>query len=162
MVSEISAQSFRNGLGHFASGVTIITTEIEGQTHGMTATAFMSVSLNPPLVLIAVGQHTRLHRLLVQSRRYGVSILDESQQVLSNHFAGRSDQHATEIPFIRKADMPLIDGAVAHIVARVMDMHDAGDHTLFIGQVEYVAWQDTNPLIYYTGEYKYLKADTEA
>jgi flavin reductase (DIM6/NTAB) family NADH-FMN oxidoreductase RutF len=90
--------------------------------------------------------------------RYGISILSEGQLAFSNHFAGRPDD-TLEIPFIRKHDMPLLDGAVAHMVARVVDAHEAGDHTLYIGEVEYLNYFDARPLLYYAGGYNHLKAD---
>ena len=133
----IDTREFRNCCGRFATGITIVTTEVDGTVHGMTANGFMSVSLQPPLILVSLGNQTRLHQLLPQSMRYGVSILGEGQLAFSNHFAGRPDD-TLEIPFVRKHAMPLLDGAVAHMVARVVDAHDAGDHTLYIGEVEYL------------------------
>jgi flavin reductase (DIM6/NTAB) family NADH-FMN oxidoreductase RutF len=154
----IDSREFRNCCGRFATGITVVTTEAEGAAHGMTANGFMSVSLQPPLVLVSIGHNTRLHQLLSQTMRYGVSILDESQLAFSNHFAGRPDD-TLEIPFIRKHDMPLLDGALAHMVARVVDARDAGDHTLYIGEVEYLSYLDGRPLLYYAGGYNQLKAD---
>ena len=157
---EIDTREFRNCCGRFATGITVVTTEVEGTTHGMTANGFMSVSLQPPLILVSVGNQARMHTLLPQSQRYGVSVLSEAQLPFSNHFAGRPDD-TLEIPFIRAHDMPLLDGAVAHLVARVVDAHAAGDHTLYIGQVEYLKWEDGRPLLYYAGAYNHLKADPQ-
>jgi flavin reductase (DIM6/NTAB) family NADH-FMN oxidoreductase RutF len=156
--SAIDAREFRNCCGRFGTGVTIVTTELDGDIHGMTANGFMSVSLQPPLILISVAHQARLHQFLSQTMRYGVSILSEAQVKYSNHFAGRPDD-MLEIPWIRKHDMPLLSGALAHMVARVVDAHEAGDHTLYIGEVEYLNYEDGRPLLYYAGGYNQLKAD---
>jgi len=158
--AEIDPREFRNCCGRFATGVTIVTTEVDGTIHGMTANGFMSVSLQPPLVVVSLGNQTKLHQLLPRSMRYGVSILREDQVQFSNHFAGRPDD-TLEIPFIRAHDMPLLNDAVAHIVARVVDAHLAGDHTLYIGQVEYLRYETSRPLLYYSGGYNQLKADPQ-
>jgi flavin reductase (DIM6/NTAB) family NADH-FMN oxidoreductase RutF len=157
-MTAIDPREFRNCCGRFATGVTIVTTEAEGAVHGMTANGFMSVSLQPSLIVVSIGHQTRLHQVLPQSQRYGVSMLDESQVRFSNHFAGRPDD-TLEIPFVRKQEMPLLDGALAHLVARVVDAHEAGDHTLYIGEVEYLHYLDGRPLLYYGGGYNQLKAD---
>jgi flavin reductase (DIM6/NTAB) family NADH-FMN oxidoreductase RutF len=154
----IDPREFRNCCGRFATGITVVTTQVNGTIHGMTANGFMSVSLHPPLIAVSLGHQTRLHQLLQQTMRYGVSILRESQLNLSNHFAGRPDD-TLEIPFIQQAGMSLLDGALAHVVARVVDAHEAGDHTLYIGHVEYLNYRDGRPLVYYAGGYNQLKAD---
>ena len=156
--SSIDPREFRNCCGRFATGITIVTTQVGDAIHGMTANGFMSVSLQPPLILVSIGNHTRLHQYLMETMRYAVSVLDESQLAFSNHFAGRPDD-TLEIPFIRMSDMPVLDGAVAYMVARVVDAHEAGDHTLFIGQVEHFQYQHGRPLLYYMGGYNQLKAD---
>jgi flavin reductase (DIM6/NTAB) family NADH-FMN oxidoreductase RutF len=155
---NVDLREFRNCCGRFATGVTIVTTQIGEAIHGMTANGFMSVSLQPPLIVVSIGHHTRLHQFLAQSGRYGVSILEESQLKYSNHFAGRPDD-TLEIPFVHAAGMPLLQGALAHMVARVVDAREAGDHTLYIGQVEYLEYQNGRPLVYYAGGYNQLKAD---
>jgi len=152
---SIDPRQFRNALGRFASGVTVITTEHEGRTHGMTANAFVSVSLDPPLVLVSVDNRAQMHQLLALAPRYGVSVLAEDQEMLSNHFAGRATE-GLQIPFVTKHDTPVLDGAVAYLVARVVEAHPAGDHTLYIGQVEYVDWRDDKPLLFYAGKYQQL------
>jgi flavin reductase (DIM6/NTAB) family NADH-FMN oxidoreductase RutF len=152
---RIDPREFRNTLGHFASGVTVITTELDGVIHGMTANAFLSVSLDPPLVAVSVDHRAQLHQLLRQTGRYGVSILRSSQQDLSTHFAGFGAQDI-EVKFTRRAGLPLLENAVAYLVTRVVDAHPAGDHTLYIGQVEYLEYDGdaADPLLYYKGNYE--------
>lgn len=142
-------------LGRFASGVTVVTTQHGGQTHGMTANAFVSVSLDPPLVLVAVDNRAHLHRLLPESGRYGVSILAEDQQAISNHFAGRPTP-GVPISFVVKHDMPVLEGSLGHLVAQVVQVHHVGDHTLYVGQVEYLDWRDEKPLLFFAGKYQLL------
>jgi flavin reductase (DIM6/NTAB) family NADH-FMN oxidoreductase RutF len=151
----VDPRHFRSVLSRFASGITVITTEHENQTHGMTVNAFVSVSLDPPLVLVAVDNRTHMQELLPKSGRYGVSILAEGQEELSNHFAGRAIQ-GLHIPFVTKHGMQVIDGAVAHLVASVAQVVPAGDHTLYLGRVEYLDWRDEKPLLFYSGKYHWL------
>jgi|SRR5581483_68520 flavin reductase (DIM6/NTAB) family NADH-FMN oxidoreductase RutF len=154
----IDPREFRNTLGRFATGVTVITTEKDGQIHGMTANAFLSVSLDPPLVLVSVDNRANMHKLLPESKRYGVSILAHDQEALSNHFARRPVE-GLKIPFVEKHGIPVLDGAVAQLVARVVAIHPAGDHTLYVGHVEHLEWRDEKPLLFFAGQYHHLKIE---
>jgi flavin reductase (DIM6/NTAB) family NADH-FMN oxidoreductase RutF len=154
-IHPFDVRQFRSALGRFASGVTIVTTRDAQRTHGMTANAFVSVSLNPPLILVSVDNRAAMNALLPMTRYYGVSVLAEDQTALSNHFAGR-EVEGVRIPFVDKHDVPVIDGAVAHFVARLVDMHPAGDHTLFIGHVEFFEFRDGRPLLFHAGTYQQL------
>jgi flavin reductase (DIM6/NTAB) family NADH-FMN oxidoreductase RutF len=154
---QIDSSTYRKALGHFCSGVTVITTVYESKIHGMTANAFCSVSLNPPLVLISVDQKSHMHRLLAQSGFYGVSVLARNQESLSQHFAGRPQQDL-HLPFIWRKDCPVLEGALVQLVCRVTEAHPAGDHVLYIGQVEYLQYSDEHvPLLFYSGKYKALE-----
>jgi flavin reductase (DIM6/NTAB) family NADH-FMN oxidoreductase RutF len=152
------ARQFRNALGRFASGVTIVTTRDSERTHGMTANSFVSVSLNPPLILVSVDNRAVMNMILPVTRYFGVSVLAENQEALSDHFAGRAVKDL-EIPFVDKHNVPVIEGAVAHFVARVTDVHPAGDHTLFIGHVEFFETRDARPLLFHAGRYHYLRGE---
>lgn len=156
--TRIDPRTFRSALGHFATGVTVITTKTDGQVHGMTANAFMSVSLDPPLVLVSVDHRATLHKLLPESMRYGISILAHDQEALSDHFARRHVE-GVKFSFVEKYGVPVLDGAVAQMVARVVDMHPAGDHTLYIGQLEYLEWREDKPLLFYAGKYGQLETE---
>jgi len=147
---------FRRTLGRFATGVTVITTALGETIHGMTANAFMSVSLDPPLVAIAVDHRARMHRLLEETGRYAVSILAEDQELLARHFGGRP-QMRSQPRFEWRAGLPLIAGAVAHLVCQIVDAVRAGDHTLFVGQVEYLDSHEGAPLLFYGGDYRCLE-----
>jgi flavin reductase (DIM6/NTAB) family NADH-FMN oxidoreductase RutF len=137
----------------FATGVTVITTRAGEQVHGMTANAFMSVSLVPPLILISVDRHARLNGLLREGARYGVSVLEEGQTALSDRFAGRTND-GPEPVFEIVHDTPLIEGALAHLVARVVRSYWGGDHSLFLGRVEYVHYGQGTPLLFHGGRYE--------
>ena len=123
--------------------------------HGMTANAFVSVSLAPPLVLASVDHRTNMHRILSDVERYGISILNENQEQVSHHFAGKP-QEGLDVPFVTRGGVPLVDEALAWFVVRLVDAHVAGDHTLYIGEVEQFDAPGGRPLIFYTGQYRRL------
>jgi flavin reductase (DIM6/NTAB) family NADH-FMN oxidoreductase RutF len=151
--------AFRKTLGMFATGVTVVTTHADDQVHGMTANAFMSVSLRPPLVTISVDRRARMHALLHEGRRYGISVLADEQRTLSDRFAGRAAEDAGEVEFDLVHETPLVHGALAHIVARVVRSYWGGDHSLFLGQVEYARYGEGRPLLFHGGRYEHLLAD---
>jgi flavin reductase (DIM6/NTAB) family NADH-FMN oxidoreductase RutF len=121
----------------------------------MTANAFVSVSLDPPLVLVSLNNRSHMHRFLSTAMRYGVSVLAEDQRALSDHFAGRTTEDV-RIHFVSRAGTSLLDGAIAYFVVRVEDVHPAGDHTLYVGSVEYFESRDDKPLLFYAGSYQQL------
>ena len=152
------AVALRRTLGMFATGVTVITTLKGDQVHGMTANAFMSVSLEPPLVLISVDRRTRMCRILHEGMHYGVSVLCATQSSLSDRFAGRTGENLPEPRFSVVHDTPLVDGALAHFVARVEKSYWGGDHSLFLGRVEYARQNPGTPLLFHGGRYEKLGA----
>ena len=154
------ALALRRTLGMFATGVTVITTRKGGQVHGMTANAFMSISLEPPLVLISVDRRTKMCGLLHEGWRYGVSVLCESQAALSDRFAGRHGEQLPEPRVELVRDTPLVDGALAHFVARVERSYWGGDHSLFLGRVEYARQNPGTPLLFHGGRYERLGQGT--
>jgi flavin reductase (DIM6/NTAB) family NADH-FMN oxidoreductase RutF len=150
------AIALRRTLGMFATGVTVITTLKGEQVHGMTANAFMSVSLEPPLVLISVDRGTKMCGLLHEGIHYGVSVLCATQAALSDRFAGRPGEDLPEPRFALVRDTPLVDGALAHFVARVEKSYWGGDHSLFLGRVEYARQNPGTPLLFHGGRYEKL------
>jgi flavin reductase (DIM6/NTAB) family NADH-FMN oxidoreductase RutF len=147
------AVALRKTLGMFATGVTVITTLKGEQVHGMTANAFMSVSLEPPLVLISVDRRTKMCGFLHEGSRYGVSVLCEAQAALSDRFAGRPCEDCPAPRFDLVHQAPLVDGALAHFVARVERSYWGGDHSLFLGRVEYARHHAGTPLLFHGGRY---------
>lgn len=147
-------RSFRKAMGKFATGVTVITTEVDGQVHGMTANAFMSVSLNPMLVVVSIGAKSQMLAKITQSQKYVVNILANNQQELSMIFAGQI-KDKRDVEFSRFSGQPVLDGALAQVVCEVVNAHVEGDHTLFIGKVVDLAVLDEGePLLYVNGQYR--------
>ncbi|MFD1706461.1 flavin reductase family protein [Siminovitchia sediminis] len=144
---------FRTAMGKFATGVTVITTKVGGNVHGMTANAFMSVSLNPKLVLISIGEKANMNRLIKQSGKFAVSVLNESQQDLSAYFAGQIKEER-DVKFDTFNHMPVIKDALVNLTCNVHDAVIAGDHTLYIGEVTDLRVQDGEPLGFFEGKYK--------
>ncbi|WP_039232850.1 flavin reductase family protein [Bacillus thermotolerans] len=143
---------FRSAMGKFATGVTVITTEVDGKAHGMTANAFMSVSLNPKLVLISIGEKARMLDRIHQSGTFAVNILSAEQKEVSMLFAGQiKEEKKVEFEYIQ--GVPTVKGALANVVCKVHSSQVAGDHTLFIGEVQDIVLQDGTPLTFFEGKY---------
>ena len=156
----IDPDSFRSVLGRFASGITVVTTrDAEQHDVGMTASAFCSVSLDPPLVQVCVDHAASLYAALTVSTRYGVSILAAEQEALSRRFAEEDSTRRFDGIGYHRADsgVVLLDDALAHLECRVVARHEAGDHTLFIGEVESASARSARPLLYYRGGYAQLE-----
>jgi flavin reductase (DIM6/NTAB) family NADH-FMN oxidoreductase RutF len=153
------AVAFRRTLGMFATGVTVLTTRVAEQVHGMTANAFMSVSLRPPLVLVSIDRRARMGALLHEGTRFGVSVLEARQTDLSDRFAGRLAEDPPEAVFEVVHETPLVEGALAHLVARVVRSYWGGDHSLFLGQVEFARYGEGRPLLFHGGRYERLIED---
>ncbi|PTA67938.1 flavin reductase family protein [Deinococcus arcticus] len=153
----LSPLEFRQTLGRFASGVTIITAADGTERRGMTASAFVSVSLQPPLILVSVDNRAQMHALLSRPEvtHFGVSVLSAAQRHLSDHFAGRPGPEEL-VPWFEHEGLPLIGGAVAQLVCRKHEVIPAGDHTLYLGFVAYSRYTDDDPLVYFRGQYHEL------
>jgi flavin reductase (DIM6/NTAB) family NADH-FMN oxidoreductase RutF len=156
------ARALRQTLGMFATGVTVITTKVGEQVHGMTANAFMSVSLEPPLVLISVDRRTKMCSLLYEGQRFGVSVLAADQRDLSDQFAGRAGDGHEEPSFELIQETPLVSGAAAQFVSKVAKSYWGGDHSLFLGRVIYACNDcDAKPLLFHGGQYGGLSSGAE-
>ncbi|MDQ2958047.1 MAG: flavin reductase family protein [Actinomycetota bacterium] len=150
---EVHPAQLRQALGKFASGVTVVTTSggLGGhEVHGMTANAFSSVSLRPPLVLVSVSNSAHLHPRIAETGRYGISILGRRQESLAQHFAGR-ESHPELVRFVWRDGLPLIDAALVHLTCSVVNSHLAGDHTIYVAHVDTVAQLDGPPLVFHDG-----------
>lgn len=155
---SIDPATFRRTMSRFTSGVTVVTTVDGERIHGMTANGFLSVSLHPPLVLVSLGEESRMAALLRRTRRYGVSVLADDQQAHSRHFAGRPVA-GLEPEFDRIDGIPFLRGAIGQIGCDVTEIHPAGDHLLFLGRVTHLADADREPLVFFTGSYRALYAE---
>ena len=148
----VSPAELRSTLGRFCTGVTVVTTERDGEVHAMTANAFTSVSLDPPLVLVSIDHRAKMHRLLPDTRRFGVSVLASSQERVAWHFAGRPLPSPGEL-FVWDEDVPLVAGAIAHVGCSLHACHEAGDHTLYLGLVESLSSRPGEPLLFHRGAF---------
>ena len=159
----VTQTEFRKAMASFATGVTVITVDFEGEVHGMTANAFASVSLDPPLLLVCVDHQARTHPHLHAKKRFGVNVLAENQMVVSQYYA---DPNPTHRDAEREAGArfdrtqhgtPVLHGALAYLECRLHTVQDAGDHTVFIAEVEEVVVRQGDPLLYFRGEYRKIR-----
>jgi flavin reductase (DIM6/NTAB) family NADH-FMN oxidoreductase RutF len=149
---------FRQVMGHFASGVTVVTTRSEGQPFGMTVASFASLSLRPPLVLICIEKGVRTHDAIAAAGQFAVNILGDDQEEVSRVFASRSDEKFSAVATIEGSlGLPLLEGAIASIECRVTDQLPGGDHTIFVGEVADALTGDGEPLLYFRSSYRGLK-----
>ena len=154
------AQSFRQAWGKFATGVSIVTTvKSDGEVHGMTANGISSVSLDPLLVLVCAGHNTSSFPLIKESQRFAINILNEDQRPIAEYYARPTDQKSgdIDIPITRtERGSAIVDGSLAQMDCRVINEHVAGDHTIFIGEVEEINIADGRPLLYFEGRFSQL------
>ncbi|MBS4210259.1 flavin reductase family protein [Bacillus sp. FJAT-50079] len=146
---------FRTAMGKFATGITVITTKKDEDIYGMTANAFVSVSLNPKLVLVSIGEKATINPLIKEAGTFAVSILNEDQEEFSAYFAGQIKEERN-IDFDTFNGMPVLKDSLANITCKVHQTVIAGDHTLYIGEVTDLRMQDGDPLLYFGGKYKKL------
>jgi flavin reductase (DIM6/NTAB) family NADH-FMN oxidoreductase RutF len=151
---------FRRVMGSFATGVTVISTEVRGQIRGMTANAFMSGSLQPPLCVISVAKRARMHPLLIEAGYFGISILAKDQERLSTHFAG-GPVADTAPDFVRMGRTPVLANATATIAADIESCTGCGDHSIFIGHIVHMEAFGRPPLIVHEGRYASLTYSME-
>lgn len=156
----IHSEVFRTAMGRFATGVTVVTTIVGGQPHGMTANAFASASLDPPLILVCVDHQAALHDLLTEAESFALSVLSAGQEHLSIWFAtpdrpSGAAQFA-DIAWVAGAQTgaPILEGAVASLECRPTARYPAGDHTIFLGEVLAAAFKSSDPpLMFLDGGY---------
>ena len=147
-------------MGCFATGVTIITLDLEGEVHGMTANAFASVSLEPLLVLVCVDHRAATHEHLHTKKRFGINVLCEDQRAISEYYASpaRTHERAEEVAgahFERtRHGTPMLQGALAYLECRLHSAEEAGDHTIFIAEVEDAVVREGEPLLFFRGKYR--------
>jgi len=154
----------REAMGRFATGVTVLTTapdgaEDDGDVHGMTANGVMSVSLDPPLVVVSLRAESRMDALLPATRRYAISVLAAEQEPVARTFAGMPVEAGAPPHRLRWwRGLPFVHGALAHVGCRVEAIHEAGDHRLWLGRVEHLTCRDGDPLLFYAGRFERLGA----
>lgn len=159
---EVDKDQFRKVVGHFATGVTVLTSRVGDNMHGMTANAVCSLSLDPLLVLVCVARKAESHDIVAQGGVFALNILSEGQEELSRQFVRKNspeDHKFRDVPYrIGVTGCPLLEGCLAYLECRVVASYPGGDHTIFIGQVEAAhASGDGRPLIFYRSDYTGLK-----
>jgi flavin reductase (DIM6/NTAB) family NADH-FMN oxidoreductase RutF len=152
---SIDPHDFRQALGRFTTGVTVVTIHDGEAVHGITVSAFLSLSLVPPLVGVSIDRSATAHGLLGRIDAFAVNVLTEDQVPISDRFAGRPGG-VTGDPFETFAGHPTIRGALAQLVCRVVQRVPAGDHTLVVGQIEALSVAEGRPLAYFRGAYRRL------
>lgn len=158
----IDQEAFKKALRGWASGVTVVTSRSGDKTHGMTVSAFSSVSVDPPLVLVCANQTSTTHGIIEEGGVFTVNILASHQQDVSHIFAS-SKHEETRLQQVSWSEgetgAPLIDEALASLECKVVSAHRAGSHTIYIGHVQAVHTSDSEPLLYYHGGYRSLHCD---
>ncbi len=152
---------FRRALGQFASGVTVVTTrDAQGRPLGLTVSSFCSVSLDPPLVLVCVDKRSETHDGFEASRVFAVSVLAEGQEELARRFAfGGPAKFADAALATGRAGVVLVPGALAHLECHVVSAHEAGDHTIYVGELAALSVSPGRPLLYHASGYRRVDAD---
>jgi flavin reductase (DIM6/NTAB) family NADH-FMN oxidoreductase RutF len=157
----LDAAHFRQIFGHFATGVTVITTAVDGWLHGMTANAVTSVSLDPLLLLVCVDKTAHAHKQLAKAGRFGVNILADEQEGVSRIFAATAEPEQGQLQgaayHFGRQGTPVLDGCLAYLECEVSQQVDAGDHTIFLGRVlDGEIERESPPLLFYRGGYRQL------
>lgn len=159
MESAIAPEVFRRCVGEFATGVTVVCAEWEGEPAGMTLNSFSSVSLDPLLVLVSLGHGSRTLSAIQRSERLSVSVLGRDQQAVAIAFAARGDPFPRVLAGHDHGGFLVVDGAVATMGCAVADVTRAGDHDLVIGRVETITHGGGEPLIFHRGNFGGLVTD---
>lgn len=156
----INSDEFRAALSRFPSGVTVVTTrDGENRFHGITVSAFCSLSLEPPRVLICVEKTTGSHIALGASQAFVVNILSSEQREISERFASQIDNKFEALEFETGIDgIPLLLGCLASLECRVTNAYDGGDHSIFVGEIEKATINDGDPILYFRGDYRAISA----
>jgi len=156
---SVTEDEFRNVLGRFPSGVTVVTSvDADGKDHGMTVSAFCSLSLVPPLVLICIEKTASAHRTLTTCDSFVVNILSADQEQAARRFAIVDIDRFEGVGYSRtQTGIAVLDDVVAVIECRRKSLYDGGDHTVIVGQVESARAENSKPLLYYRGGYSQLE-----
>jgi len=155
---ELDPSEFRQLLGRFATGVTVLTVATQqGKPMGMTANSLSSVSLTPPLVSVCVDREAELHEVILRAPEFVVNVLGSPQEALARRFSDKHEDRFDGIGYhLSPEGLILLDGALAHVICERYADHPGGDHTIVIGRVVGGATNDGRPLLYYRGGYAAL------
>ncbi len=161
----LDQMAFRNALAHFASGVTIVTTrDDEGDYCAFTASAFSSLSLDPPLVLVCLDHSSNTYPHLLRARAFAINVLPEGDEseAICRVFAGKSEtKFAGHRYRLGETGAPLLEHALAYMECELDRTYEGGDHTIFIGRVVAADAREGDPLVFYRGQFRRLEAASE-
>lgn len=153
----IDEYRFRQALGHFATGVAVVTAEYQGVLYGMTVSSFTSLSLKPPLILICVDKTVNTHLAISESGRFAANVLERKQEHLSRRFATHEEDKFVGVAWhIGQFGLPVLEGVLAVIECRICDTFPGGDHSIFVGEVMDAEISQGSPLLYYRRGYHEL------
>ncbi|MGH2586935.1 MAG: flavin reductase family protein [Dehalococcoidia bacterium] len=158
----MNAQDFKQAARRFASGVTVVTTRRDREIHGITASAFVTLSLDPLQVLVSINAGSRLHGMILESGHFAINVLREEQRAISHYFASPSRPTCIdEFPEIacraHVTGAPVLEDCLAHFDCRLAATYPGGDHTIFIGDVLSAAGGEGAPLLYFDGDYRGMR-----
>jgi 4-nitrophenol 2-monooxygenase / 4-nitrocatechol 4-monooxygenase, reductase component len=153
----IDEYRFRQAMGHFATGVTVVTTAHGGHLYGMTVSSFASLSLKPPLVLICIEKLLATQTAIAEAGQFAVNVLEQGQEHLSRRFATRENDKFMGVAWdTSRFGLPVLEGALAIIECQLRDTFPGGDHTIFVGEVMDAEINQGSPLLYYRRGYHEL------
>lgn len=154
----IDSRELRNVMGLFATGVTVITTkDATGKPFGLTANAFSSLSLDPPLLLVCIDKKVDCYACFDESKVFVVNFLARNQEDLSTRFATKGIEKFEGVSYtLGSLGVPLLDGALAHLECKVAACYEGGDHTIYTGEIQSMATSEAEPLLFYQGKYRSL------
>jgi flavin reductase (DIM6/NTAB) family NADH-FMN oxidoreductase RutF len=157
----IGKDEFRSALSRFPSGVTVVTSrDASGRFHGITVSAFSSVSLEPPMILVCIEKTTGSHYAFQESEFFAVNVLAEDQEELSNRFASQIPDKFDGLAWrLGLGEVPVLEDALVALECRLAFAHEGGDHTIFVGLIERSEIKDADPLVYWHGNYRRLEKD---
>ena len=154
----VQPQEYRDAVRHFASGVTIITVGSDQELHGMTASSFASVSLDPPLILVSLDKGSRTNEMIQAGGSFAVNILARHQEDVARAFARSGDKTFDELPHtLGPLGAPLLEGALAWLECRTTQVADGGDHDILVAEVLATGGTEGLPLVYYDRSYRGLE-----
>ncbi len=156
--ATVDEVAFREAIAHFATGVTVVTTTVDGRPAGMTASAVCSLSLDPILLVVCIDNRLPTHHAIESSRRFAVNVLGERDEALAQRFARPAEDKFAGVGLLEGSDPPVLERAIASFVCEVQERVPGGDHSIFVGRVlSCAATPGCRPLLYYRSTFGSLR-----
>lgn len=155
---EVDAEEYRRAIAYFATGVTVVTTRVDGRPVGMTASAVCSVSLDPVLLLVCIDNRLRTHAALDVAGRFAINVLGAEHEHLARQFASQRDDKFDGVALREESDLPVLRSAIAHFACELHEKHPGGDHSIFLGRVTECSYTPgRQPLLYFKSSFGKLE-----